>query len=59
MVVTLTAAYSTQTDSAAMVAATGWTGKTSAQADITVMASSILTLTRMENGNDYRRYYYI
>ena len=54
MVIIMTAACLTQIDSATMVAATGLTGKMSAQAATKVTASSILTLMRMANGSLYQ-----
>ena len=52
MVVIMTTAYLTQIDSATMAAATGLTGKMSAQATTMATASSIRTLMRMVNGSD-------
>ena len=46
----MTAAYSTQTDSAIMVVVTRSTGKTSALANTKVTDSNILTLMRVESG---------
>ena len=51
VVVTGTAAYLIQTDSATTAAATGWTGKMSAQEGTTVMDLSIRIKMRMESGN--------
>ena len=51
MVAIMTTAYLTQTDSATMAAATGLTGKMSAQATTEVTDSSIRTLMKMESGN--------
>ena len=51
MVMIITAVYLTQTDSATMAAATGWTGKMSAQEGTMVTDLSIRIMMRMESGN--------
>ena len=51
MVVIMTAAYLTQTDSATAVAATGWTGKMSAQVVTKVTDLNIRIMMKMESGN--------
>ncbi len=51
MVMIMTAAYLIQTDFATMAAATGWTGKMSAQAVTKVTDLNIRITMRMESGN--------
>ena len=53
MVAIMTTAFLTQIYSATMVATTGLTGKTSAQATTEVMDSNILTLMRIESGSKF------